>query len=262
MSDHANTSEDSSPISPERDRRVSRRRSSVAGHQLPLAADSVALLLLLWWLHALAQRLQEQSGLNVVVLASGYVLLCLGVYVIRKLEVAPAAPTIPWFGAKVRGALGALFGLAMMTAVAWQLGFFNVALTVDPMALGEGEAASFFVFAPSAWLGMSLFYVIVLAFSVTPSVRRGAASYPWLALAALLGVNAMLLLVTAQLQALRAEVVIGSRFLWFIASFVTLLLLFAPPRLLYLLRQPRLSAVVGFLILLGSCAWWVAVQGV
>lgn len=223
----------------------------------PVAADAVALILLLWWLRPLAQGLQEQSGLNVVWLGGAYTLLCLGVYAIRKLEPTPSATAGPWLGARMRAALGALFGLAMMTAVAWQLGFFDVAATLDPMALGEGEAASFFVFAPSAWLGLSLFYVIVLAFNVTPTISRSARSYPWLALAGLLGVNAMLLLATAQLRAVAAEVVSGGRFLWFAAGFVALLLLFAPPRLLYLSRQPRLIAAITSLVLLASCAWWI-----
>lgn len=252
MGDRTTTDENSFPVSPGLNRRAT-RGPSLTSYLLPLAADGMAMLLL-GLLQPLAQRLQQPSGLNVVALGGGYVLLCLGVYVIRKLE---AVQAVSWFGARVRGALGVLFGLAMMTAIAWQLGFFSVALTVDPMELGEGEAAAFFVFAPSAWLGLSLLYVIVLAFNVTPTVHQGAASYPWLALAALLGVNVMLLLSTAQLRALATEAVINNRLLWFAASYVGLLLLFAPPRLLYLLRHPRLSAVVTFLILLVMCAWWV-----
>lgn len=234
-----------------------REETAVALTAIPIVADGLALLLLLFWLRPLAARLQEQSGLNVVWLGSAYILLCLGIYVIRKLEPVPAAPlTQP--PPQIRGALGLLFGLAMMTAVAWQLGFFDVALVIDPMALGEGEAASFFVFAPSAWLGLSLFYVIILAFNVTPTVGRGRSNYPWLALAGLLGVNAMLLLAAAQLQAVASHITGNGRLFWFAAAFLTLLILFGPPRLLYLARQPRLSAAVTFLILLAYCAWRIS----
>jgi hypothetical protein len=235
-----------------------RKETVVVLRAAPIVADGLALLLLLFWLRPLAARLQDQSSLNVLWLGGAYILLWLGVYVIRKLEPAAAAPALTWTAPRVRGALGILFGLAMMTAVAWQLGFFDVALTIDPMELGEGEAASFFVFAPSAWLGLSLFYVIVLAFNVTPTIGRGAGNYPWLALAGLLGVNAMLLLATAQLRAIAASIVGGGRLFWFAAAFLTLLLLFGPPRLLYLSRQPRLSAAVTFLVLVAYCAWRIS----
>ena len=235
-----------------------REERDVALRAIPVVADGLALLLLLFWLRPLAARLQEQSGLNVVWLGGAYILLWLGVYVIRKLEPAPAAPSLTQPAPKIRGALGLLFGLGMMTAVAWQLGFFDVALTIDPMALGEGEAASFFVFAPSAWLGLSLLYVIVLAFNVTPTVGRGTGTYSWLALAGLLGVNTMLLLAAAQLRAIAIDITGNGRLFWFAAAFLTLLVLFGPPRLLYLSRQPRLSAVATFLILLLYCAWRIS----
>ena len=224
---------------------------------VPIAADGLALLLLMYWLLPLAAQLQERGGLNVLWLGGAYILLCLGVYAIRKLELAPAAPDLTLPGPRIRGALGLFFGLTMMTAVAWQLGFFDVALTIDPMELGEGEAASFFVFAPSAWLGLALCYILVLAFNVAPTVRRDTGYYPWLALAGLLGVNAMLLLATAQLRAIAEGAITGGHWLSFVASVVLLLFLFGPPRLLYLSRQPRLSAAVTFLALLASSAWWV-----
>ena len=235
-----------------------REERDVALRAVPIVADGVALLLLLFCLRPLAVRLQDQSGLNVVWLGGAYILLCLGVYVIRKLEPAPAAPALTQPAPRIRGALGLLFGLAMMTAVAWQLGYFDVALTFDPIELGEGEAASFFVFAPSAWLGLSLFYVIILAFNVRPTVDRGASNYPWLALAGVLGVHAMLLLATAQLRAVATVVTGNGRLLGLAAAFLTLLLLFGPPRLLYLSRQPRLSAAATFLVLLAYCAWRIS----
>lgn len=235
-----------------------REKTDVLLTAVPILADSVILLLLLLLLRPLAVRLGDPASLNVLWLGGAYVLLCLGVYVIRKLEPAPGASGHVWPGPKTRGLLGALFGLMMMTAVAWQLGFFEAALTIDPMELGEGEAASFFVFAPSAWLGLSLFYVIVLAFNVTPTIGRESDNYSWLALAGLLGVNAMLLVATAQLRAVAAEAATGGRLLWIAGVFLLFLLFFGPPRLLYLSRQPDLAAVLTFLMLLATCAWWIS----
>ena len=78
-----------------------------------------------------------------------------------------------WAQRNWRVALAVAFAAIMSLAIAWQLGFFRSGLQVDTRDLGEGGSASYFVFGPGAWLGFSALYVLVLGFTVRPSLPPG-----------------------------------------------------------------------------------------
>jgi len=222
-----------------------------------VAADGLALIALWVVLPTAVSSLQTPSGINVVYLIGAYILMCAGVFLLRKLQPAPddvglsagsllqARPT--------RIVLGVIFGLAMMTVMAFQFGYFDAIFVVDTLALGEGESATLFAFAPGAWLGMSLLYTAFLALQVTPTVAWGDGRYFWQALAGLLCINVMFVFLVAQMRAVvvlwGGTAVVGP----FLLAFAALLLLFGPPRLLFLARQRRLDAW-SFLVLAAAGA--------
>jgi hypothetical protein len=119
--------------------------------------------------------------------------------------------------------------------------------------LGEGQAAAFFVFAPSAWLGVSLFYIPVLAFTVTTTVALDTGRYTIQSLFGLLAVNEMLLFAAAQLKALAGESSLG----WFVSSLVLLTIWFGPPRWLYAEKRPNFLSLLTFALLIGWCSWQI-----
>jgi hypothetical protein len=139
----------------------------------------------------------------------------------------------------------------MMLFISQQLGYLDLIFT-DPYSLGEGQAAAFFVFAPSAWLGVSLFYILVLAFTVTPSIAPDTNRHAYQALYALLAMNVMLLVATAQLKALNSS---GSGS-WFVLSLLLLLVWFGPPRWLYSEKRPNPPlSLITFVLLILVCSW-------
>jgi hypothetical protein len=225
---------------------------------LPVVADGVALLLAVLSLPALVRQLETPGGWNALLLTAVYLLFCLSVYLIRKLQPLPLS-TMPWrppaalLTRRVLGALGALFGLAMTTALALQLGFFQVWEEIRLLEFGEGETAVFFAFAPGAWLGVSMIYILILAFSVEATVSPYEGRYPWLTLAGLLGMNGMLLLAAAQFGALWMGSGLATA-VRLLLTFGGLLLLLGPPRLLFWRRQPRRNSVFSFLLIVAICA--------
>ena len=230
--------------------RISKRKS--VDLALPVIADSLALILLLA-VPARAARLATPAGINAFWLTSIYTIFLVGVYLLRKLAAVETESTgrlERLLHPRVRAALALLFGLAMMTGLAYQLGYFDVFLVVGQETVGEGESAALFVFGPSAWLLYSMFYVFVLAFPVRETIQHHSPRAPWIALFGLLAVNAMLLLTTAQIRALLPD----GRFLWFLLIFLVLGLLFVPPRLLHAYNQNEWRGLLSQVILLFAAA--------
>lgn len=196
-----------------------------------LLADLLVLIALFTVLPLLVERLKVPSGLNTLLIGAAFVLFAIGVFVFRRLEVVPGGSE--WLSRRGRIVLSIVFALSMMTMIAWQLGFFNSLGQVNTRELGEGPTAVYFVFAPGAWLGFSLLYILVLAFNVTPSIRETNSAYLVAAFLGLLATGIMLLVTAAQ-----GRVMLGadSNPLWAFAGFVWLLLLFMPPRLIYVYR--------------------------
>lgn len=233
---------------------------------LILVADVAALVALPVVFPALSLRLREPSGANALLVSLTFALFCLGVYGVRRLEPLAGADG-EWTSRGRRTGLAVFFALLASLALAWQMGFFRSGLQVDTRDLGEGGSASYFVFGPGAWLGISMVYVLVLAFTVRASV---ALSWRWFAWAGfgLLAANGMLLLLSAQAGAmiLASD---GNRAVWLSLSFACLLLLFAPPRLVYLARVvprslPFYLGLASLLIVIAACTLaliWLPASG-
>ena len=151
-----------------------------------------------------------------------------------------------------------LFAFVISLGLAWQLGFFDSGLVLDTRQMGEGGAMSYFVFGPGAWLAFSLLYVLVFAFNVTPSIEYGGVGYALAALFGLVATDAMLTVFVAQARAILLEM--GSAWWGVILALLLLILMFGPPRLLYIsrtigLRSPPAYIVVAlFLLVLGVYA--------
>jgi hypothetical protein len=219
-----------------------------------LVADAAGVIAMFLLFPPLAERLNEPGGLNALLLSGGFVVFCLGVFWLRRLR-PMGGEDGEWAARNWRVALAVLFALVMSLAIAWQFGFFRSGLQVDTRELGEGGSASYFVFGPGAWLGFSALYVLVLGFTVRPSVAPGSGRWGAVATLGLLAANAMLLLLSAQ-----AQVLAGEAALWLPLLYAGLLLLFLPPRLVYIARGPGFPSPAGyvtlglFLMLVGAYA--------
>lgn len=198
-----------------------------------LVADIIGLFGLWLIFPTIAERFQEPSGTNALILSLGFILFCVGVFWLRRMRAANSD------GERIaRGwwvALAAFFAVTMSLAISWQLGFFESGSLVDTRDLGEGGSAVYFVFAPGAWLGFSFLYVLVLAFTVSPTIEAYDRRRSLIAFLSLLSANVMLLLLGAQARAIAGDQPI----VWAAILVVWFSALFFPPRLIYTLRQAR-----------------------
>jgi len=219
-----------------------------------LLADAAGLVAMFILFPPLATRFREPGGLNALLLSGGFVVFCVGVFWLRRLRPIDGGDS-EWAQRNWRVALAIAFAAVMSLVIAWQLGFFRSGLQVDTRELGEGGSASYFVFGPGAWLGFSALYVLVLGFTVRPSIAPGSGRWTAAAALSLLAANLMLLLLSAQAQPL-----VGEAALWLPLLFAGLLLLFLPPRLVYIARGPGFPSPAGyvtlglFLMLVGAYA--------
>lgn len=219
-----------------------------------LLADAAGLVAMFLLFPPLAARLSAPGGINALLLSGGFILFCVGVFWLRRLRPMDGGEG-EWAPRNWRVALAIAFAAVMSLAIAWQLGFFRSGLQVDTRDLGEGGSASYFVFGPGAWLGFAALYVLVLGFTVQPSITPDNPRWTTGAALGLLATNLMLLLLSAQLRA-----VAGEAAWWLPLIFAGLLLLFLPPRLVYIARGPGFPSPAGyvtlglFLMLVGAYA--------
>jgi hypothetical protein len=208
-------------------------------------------------LPGLVDRLRVVGGMNALLVGGAFLLFCVGVYLFRLLKVTPSGES-RWLSRGAGIALALFFAFVISLAIAWQMGFFASMGLVDTRELGEGGSAAYFVFAPGAWLAFSLVYVLVFAFSVTPRIEPGRPGYAIAALIGLIATNVMLLVLTAQGRAVLLAV--GAGAWWVLVALIVLILLFLPPRLLFVaralgLRSPAAYGVIAvFLLVLGVYA--------
>lgn len=226
---------------------------------IPVIADVLVVLLVIWQLPTAVSRFSEASGANAALLTGIFILMCVGVYIIRKLEPREAGGklTIPtlFLDKRLHIVSAVAFALLFVTMLAAQFGYFDAIFSADTLTLGEGEASALFVFAPGAWLALAFIYVIVLVLKVTPRIEVESGRYFWLAALALVFINLMLFMMTAQfaawvqLQSLTGDIFVG------LIAFGVLALLFGPPRWIYLSKQPDVGGDLTSLALLVFCAW-------
>ena len=212
---------------------------------VPVIADALLAILLIWQLPTMVLRFQEPSGINAAILTAVFILMCAGVIIVRKLEARESGGklTIPIILLDRRLHLfsAIAFAVLFVTLLALQFGYFEAIFAADTLTLGEGEASALFVFAPGAWLAMAFLYVIFLVLKVTPTIFMDNGRYFWLATFALLAVNLMQFTMTAQLTSWVQMQNLSGDWLLGLIMFVGLALLFGPPRWIYLSKQPDLG---------------------
>lgn len=214
----------------------------------------VADLLGLAWvalLPPLALRLGRFAFSNSILLGAFFLFFLLGIYVLKRLRPAP------WLRARPFQVLAALFAFVLANAVAYSVGFLDSVAALNRQTLDEPAAALYLLLTPASWLALSLIYLLMLSLEAEPaawSERRR----PVLALSALLAINLMALALAAVTRALWFRFSAEPSWLLLPVTWLLLLLLFLPPRLLYLGRQPArhaLSAWLSFLLYLGALSW-------
>lgn len=226
---------------------ISRRDTAV-----PLIIDALTLAAALFFLPRLTAVFQTISAVNAAILGAVFTGVCFSVYWLKKLEPAASPLSLPaalqrLVTTRAQQIAGVLFGVIFSLLLSRQLGYLDILLEVDDRVLGAGESSAFFVYAPGAWLGVSLIYVLILSSTAPPRFLHREARSGRLALLGLLGINAALLLFAADLTAALSGLPVAARWPALLAA---LALLFLPARLVYQAKQTQPAGVVSFSLLL------------
>lgn len=218
----------------------------------PLLADLAGLALTLLLLPRLATQFQDLGFVNSVILGLFFLLFCLSVLGLRRLEGRGTAQILtPLLEKRVLGALGVFFALCISLATAYVTGFLDSVVDINRGLLDEPSVTIYLLLTPASWFGLALIYMLFLTGESEPRVAHASPRYLLVSLLALGGVNLMAVATTAAWQALWRRFGTPDGVAAFITlNFILYLLLYGPPRLLYLDKNPRLVAVLTFAPLL------------
>jgi hypothetical protein len=225
---------------------------------VPSLADVVGFgltLLLLPWLRI---RFQELGFMNTVIVGAAFLLFCLGVYALKRLEPDSDGISLAWLGRRGWSILGVFFALFMMLATAYVAGFLDSLAGLNRQLLDEPSITIYLLLTPASWFGLALIYMLLLSADIETTVTANTGRYVAYAFAGLASVNLMAAVCTAILRAVadRFETVGSGVFVWGLAL-TLLLLLFGPPRLLYRAKQAHWGSLITFVPYLGYLAWLV-----
>lgn len=216
---------------------------------IALAADAIAVIATIFWLSPLAAQFGRMTFVNSVYFGLFFVLFMLGVAVLKRTH-----PT-PWLGTWPFLVLGGLFAFVLSTAIGYSVGFLDSVARMNREMLDEPSITIYLLLTPASWFGLSLIYVLLLSNQSEPQPWR-----PLRAGLALLAVNAMAVALAAAAHAFWLRLAPASPVLPILATFVLALLLFVPPRLLYLGKPDRAQPLpllgwLSLLLFLGYLSW-------
>lgn len=222
----------------------------------PVAVDLISVVLYSAMLPLLVSRFQQKSAVNSLIIGVVYLLFCLSVYIMRRVEPG-SGDSFSIDSMAVLGFLGAAFGM-FLTYMAVESGGILDNLEID---LESGAASFGLMLVSILWLGLVFLYAGILLIDIQPTISRGTVSAMWLELFSLIGVNLMIILTAAFWETIFIgtepydTVTIGGKILIFIVTFAFFLFFFAPPRMLFLTRNPSLGAIASFLLQTGYYVW-------
>lgn len=221
----------------------------------PVIADLLGVALYLFLLPRLITQFQQKSYSNAVLVGGAYLLFCLSVYIIRRQP--DAIETGPDSSSRgVLGFLGAAFGIFVTYMIAESAGLFDRLDAVDTYELSPVASIGVLV-GVTVWLVLVFLYTAIVVLEIKPTERRLLSAD----LLSLVGVNLMILITVAYWRATFADaepyegLALGGKILIFLAIYAFFVFFFAPPRMLFLLRQPTIPATVSFLVQTGYFVW-------
>lgn len=231
---------------------------STMRHVIPLFSDLLAAGLAFLLLPALSSRFQAFSFMNSVIAGFFFLILCLAVYGIKSLRAATGGrpPLDLLLERRPLAVLTVFFSLSLTLAVSYVTGFLDSVVAINRGLLDEPSVTVYLLLTPASWFGLSLLYMLVATAETEPDLSPDDSRYAFVSFLALAGVNLMAVMMTAVLQAVSARFGPATNEAFLAALiFALYLLLFGPPRLLFLARQRSWTAVISFLPLLALLAW-------
>lgn len=219
--------------------------SEIQGRAIAPIVDVGCLLVAAAGLPTAVSFFTQHRSETATFLVIGFIFFCLSVYWLKRLEPATVPEKAPaWLDwllqPRILRLLGAAFALFFTTLVALELGYFDAIFQVDVRELGSGESASLLTYAPGAWLAGFLIYLLILGSAAPPTILHTNGRYLLWQTLGLVGVNGMVLLVTAVLATYNLS------WAWALPLLLLFMLMFAPPRLVYWQKRPSTLSLLTF----------------
>ena len=231
---------------------------------MPVIVDVLAALFVWLLLDTAVSQFSQFSAANAVIVIVAFLLMCAGALIVRKLEARDAGGklTVPllFLNRNLHILSAVVFALLVTLMVEVQLGYFDVFFpflgTAVPLQIEE-QTSNLFWLPPLIFLTLLFVYHVGLVRKMVPTIEMGNGRYPWLASLALLLINLMLFVTTAQfatwiqLQSLQGDMFLG------LIVFGLLALSFGPSRWIYLSKQPDIGGDLSSLALWIFCTWMI-----
>jgi hypothetical protein len=232
-----------------------------------LASPLIDLLALLGFsalLPRLTSLFREQGWWAPVVVFSGYFLMCLGIYIGKRLEPWPADRGKPEPGSGKPGCVAAL---------SWPYAAFVVVMGLESGGAFERNSVlwhqlenltggSQWILAPLIllFLAVLILFPLLLIMKPRPVIKYNRPLHWLLRLFAVTAVDLMALITAAYWQwqlsnSEPMEVALAGKILIFILGYAVFLMLYAPPRLALISLEPSRWSFAGYAILLGYILW-------
>ncbi|MCL4868910.1 MAG: hypothetical protein KJ063_08085 [Anaerolineae bacterium] len=217
---------------------------------LPVMADLAGMGLAVGLLPRLAELLTARNTWTGGMIAAAFILFALGVHTLKKLQ-SPGdgyawAILRPWLSEERRRVLAFFFSLCLAWVMVEQSGFFR---TITQVELGDSGLSYYLLLGPLWWVLLAFLYMFVFSFPTEPTLELPRhALRLWLALLASNGLMVVMMGYVAAAPYLN-DISSRPQSLLLIPIF---LLLFAPPRLLYLYHsQAHPIVLLPFIMLVG-----------
>jgi len=223
----------------------------------PVIADLTGLVLYWTLVPVLTNRFQQKSAASALIIGGIYLLFCMAVFAVRRLEGPAEGAYIQPGGLLIF--LAVAFGVFVSYMMADAAGVFDNLDALDPNL--SAAASIGLLVGAIVWLGFIFLYAGILMANIKPTVAHASAAFFGVELLALLGINLMVMVTVAQWEAFFSDTVpyqglgLGAKFLIFVPSFAFFMLFYAPPRLLFLYKGQQPISIITFLIQMTYIVW-------
>ena len=202
----------------------------------------------------LVERFQHKALANALLIGGVYLLLCVVVFLFKKVASPAASGPLPSAGALI-GVQAACFAFFALFMAADTAGFFTYL-----QAAPDASSNTALMVTVLGAMALALAYVAVLAVDVRATVALRPAAYALVEAGSLVVINAMILCIVAFWQVYFADVTpyenlaVGGKVLVFLGVYIFYLLFVSSPRVVLLARDFALLTVLSFLL---SSAYYV-----
>ena len=238
---------------------MEKKASAQLSNYLPIVVDLLFVIANIVLIPVLSRQFQDRSLLNPILIGFVYLLFCASVYGLRKLDAESGESSWQW--GSTLAFLAVFFGIMVTYLMAETAGVFEEDSVLDAINSENSLHMILVTVSVLIWLATIFLYTIILIVNIKSTVGAEEKNYQLIAFLTLAGINLMIAVTLAGWESIFADtepyesIGFGAKFLIFLATYIFFLLFFAPPRLVYVVKNPRFTSYVSFLLVTAYYVW-------